>query len=182
MPADLAVIAGPPLSGKSVVGAIAAGIAGTPFMDLDGMVGEALGGTVGWIFDALGEAAFREAERRILAETVYRTSSPAVLSLGGGTLLDPGSLALVSGSTAPVTLLVSAREILRRFALQPSGRPLSCSAQGLAALLERRKVHYATLPFGVECTGLSPERCAAAVLESLEGRWTGLEGSRRRPD
>lgn len=178
MKAALAVIAGPPLSGKSVVGALAAGTAGTPFMDLDEMVGEMLGGTVGWVFDSLGEEAFREAERRVLAETVGRTACPAILSLGGGTLLDPESLALVAGSTAPVTLRVPPREILRRFALQPSGRPLSGSVQDLAALLERRGAHYRSLPHQVDCTGLTPELCAAAVLESLEGRWKGLEGSR----
>lgn len=80
------VLVGPPASGKSTVGRALAERLGVGFVDVDQAIEAATGKTIPEIFVDEGEPRFRELEREATLELVQR---PAVVSLGGGAVLDP---------------------------------------------------------------------------------------------
>lgn len=165
LPRRLAV-AGPPCSGKTAVGEILAGMAGCPFVDLDSEVGRESGMSIPSIFERYGEEEFRRLERAALLSVLGR-SGRFVLALGGGTLLDRRNLADVMRSSVIVTLRVPSATLLER--LEGQGRPLAADREGLSLLLAARSEHYAGLPGGVDCAGLTPEGCAGAIVAMLSG-------------
>ena len=78
---------GMPGSGKSTVGLRAARDTGVPFLDLDNWIEARAGMTIPEIFEKYGEEGFRRMETNAL---VYLTRSrPGVISLGGGTPMNP---------------------------------------------------------------------------------------------
>ncbi|MCH8485752.1 MAG: shikimate kinase [Candidatus Cyclonatronum sp.] len=72
--------------GKSAHGRQLAKQLGRPFLDLDQEIERVFGKAVHAIFAQNGEAAFRAAEREILAKLLF--SESAVIALGGGALQD----------------------------------------------------------------------------------------------
>jgi len=80
-------------SGKTTFGRAAAERLGWDFVDLDEVISTRFG-TPAEIFAAQGEAAFREIEKAMLAETL-QTDTDRVLALGGGTILREENLHLL---------------------------------------------------------------------------------------
>jgi shikimate kinase len=80
-------------SGKTTFGRAAAERLGWDFVDLDEVIATRFG-TPAEIFAAQGEAAFREIEKAMLAETL-QTDTDRVLALGGGTILREENLHLL---------------------------------------------------------------------------------------
>lgn len=80
-------IIGMPGSGKSSLGKRTAKETGMPFVDTDGLITQAVGCTVGEIFEKYGEAAFRQAETNALS--VLTRVKPSIVSTGGGTVMNP---------------------------------------------------------------------------------------------
>ncbi|MBQ8073103.1 MAG: shikimate kinase [Clostridia bacterium] len=78
---------GMPGSGKSSLGRRAARELGLPFTDLDQWIEERAGMSVSDIFAQHGETAFRKAETGALA--ALTRARPGVISLGGGTAMNP---------------------------------------------------------------------------------------------
>ena len=89
---------GAPASGKSTLGRALAERLGLHFVDLDERIVAEAGMTIPEIFKSRGEAVFRDIESKALKEVVsglisklqtsnFKLSTPAVVSLGGGTLL-----------------------------------------------------------------------------------------------
>lgn len=86
--------------GKSSIGRTAAKMLGVAFIDLDEEIVRRCGKSIPEIFSAIGEAGFRAIELDTLEELLSRKGkahlpSDILLSLGGGTLTDPGSRELV---------------------------------------------------------------------------------------
>lgn len=127
-------------SGKSVVGALVAELAGVPFRDLDQMVVAQAGLSVAEIFATRDEAYFRSLEKRLLPDSL---EPGAVVALGGGAVLDDESWTLVAERALSVYLEVSFETIWDRIHGQP-GRPLLAgrSRAEVEALLERRRPRY----------------------------------------
>src|SRR5947209_7373833 len=69
-------------TGKSSVGRLVAEALRFTFLDTDEMIETAVGRTITDIFTQQGEAAFRELERKVVAELASRTR--LVISTGGG--------------------------------------------------------------------------------------------------
>src|SRR5271156_6564952 len=65
-------------AGKSCVGRRLAARIGRPFIDADAEIELAAGCTIAEIFDRLGEASFREGERRVMARLLE--GRPSVLA------------------------------------------------------------------------------------------------------
>ena len=84
-------------AGKSVVGRSYAARAGLPFVDTDELVVERHG-PIADLFTARGERYFREVEARTVAAAL-ESPVPAVISLGGGAVLDSGTQQLLAGTT-----------------------------------------------------------------------------------
>lgn len=79
------VLVGMPGSGKTTVGRALARLSGKPFVDLDEELVRRTGKPIPKIFAQEGEAAFRDLESRILAETC--AGSGQVIATGGGAVL-----------------------------------------------------------------------------------------------
>lgn len=87
------VLIGPMGSGKSTIGAALARRLGRPHVDSDHFF-VARHGPIPEYFSAHGEQAFREREHRIVAE-LLDAPRPSVISLGGGSVLDPRTRSLL---------------------------------------------------------------------------------------
>jgi shikimate kinase len=159
------VLVGLPGSGKSTVGALAAGLFGVPFVDLDDVIESEAGKSVARIFAEEGEAAFRSLEARTGADVL--AGPPCVLAPGGGFLLDPVTRRLVAGSALTIYLVTSPAVAARRLA--PSrNRPLLAGGDPeelLARLLDQRDVVYRESEQQVITDDLTPEAAAVAVAK-----------------
>lgn len=154
-------------SGKSTVGRALALRLGASFVDLDAVVVQRAGMSVREIFAAHGEEAFRAMEaaevERLLAE-----HAPAVLSLGGGTVIHTATRRRLLKRGVLVTLHASPRELARR--LQgATDRPLLARGEAahlLESLLAERQDAYA------ECHGTvsTEERAVEEVVSEVAAR------------
>lgn len=161
------VVIGPPGSGKSTVGALVARGLGEPFADVDAVVEQQVGKSVSDIFVDDGEPAFRELERQACRGLI--TGFEGVVALGGGSVLDPGTEADLTG--VPVVFLeVSIADAARRIGFDQSRPLLSVNprAQWTRLMNARRPVYQRVATFTVDTAGRTPEQVAAAVLTGLK--------------
>jgi shikimate kinase len=127
-------------SGKTLVGALVAERAQAPFFDLDHLVEERAGMTIAEIFATHSEEAFRAFEKQALPG-VMRPG--AVVSVGGGAVMDDDSWRLVSNEATTVYLEVPFAVLWERIRNELD-RPLIArrSESEVAELLERRRPRY----------------------------------------
>lgn len=120
--------------GKSAVARELSRRGGFRVYDLDAMIVSATGKSIPEIFSSGGEAAFREIERRVLEEFLVREEpvpGNTVLSLGGGTLTDGGSLELVRTHTTCIYLRASIATLAANLReAGTDGRPLLALGPG----------------------------------------------------
>lgn len=158
-------LAGPPCSGKSSSGRKLAELLSVEFVETDAEVEAALGKTIEWLFENHGEAAFRAAEKRAVQKLIMKyTLSGAVISLGGGTLLDSETSELVRSKCTLFTLWTPFETLLAR---NTGGRPLAVSDGQFRALLLKRKDHYQSLPGRISTEGLTPCQIAETIAGIL---------------
>ncbi len=138
------LLAGPPGSGKSTVGAALGRLRGEQAVDVDELISKREGRTPAELIRTEGESRFREIEMATLANI---EPSVGVISLGGGALTTLGGLeacraaGVLVGLTAPPTVL---SERLRASGVD---RPLlaETSAESVARLTEARRWSYAAV-------------------------------------
>ena len=75
-------------AGKSTVGRIVADRMRRPFFDSDAEIERRCGRSIPAVFATKGEAAFRSYEREAVC-WLLASAVPAVISLGGGAVIDP---------------------------------------------------------------------------------------------
>jgi shikimate kinase len=157
-------------SGKTTVGRLAARQLHWPYFDSDAEVERATGRTVPEIFAAEGEAAFRAAERAALERALER--EPAVVSVAGGAVLNPGNRQAITAGGTVVWLRAEVATLARRVG-DGAGRPLLAPdpSRALAELAAVRRPLYAALADAVvDVDGLTPEEAAAAALAAVPVR------------
>src|SRR5450432_2663556 len=88
--------------GKSSIGRRLAAALAMPFKDADAEIEAAAGRSIIDIFEAFGEAAFRDGERRVIARLL--DGPPHVLATGGGAFLDEGTRRLIKQKAVSVWL------------------------------------------------------------------------------
>jgi len=121
-PRAIAVLIGAPGSGKTKTGKRVARAIDAAFIDTDRVV-VAEHGPIAELFEREGEARFRELERAAVAVALRQ---PAVVSLGGGAVLDPATQQDLAGLPV-IELTVSRSGIEERLAEEPGAvekRPL----------------------------------------------------------
>lgn len=131
------VLIGPMAAGKTKIGKRVAKILGAARLDTD-KVFVTQHGDIAAFFTEHGEPAFRAIESALVRETV---AEPAVVSLGGGAVLDPGSQRILS-ELPVVYLTVSTDAVASR--LGEGKRPLVAD-EGVVAwerIFEARRPIY----------------------------------------
>lgn len=108
--------------GKSRIGRELARALMLHFIDLDRYIERRTGISIPDIFRHLGEEAFRRMEKEAVRELVGKDY--LVLSLGGGTFMDPESQKALLGRGPVVALWASPETILERAMRKPGERPL----------------------------------------------------------
>jgi shikimate kinase len=155
-------------AGKTSVGKRLAGLLGTTFTDSDNEITEAAGMSIPEIFSNLGETAFRDGERRVIARLLGEP--PGVLATGGGAFVEPRTRREIKVHARSVWLRADLDVLWDRVRDRP-GRPLLQSADPrgtLKALLEQRAPLYGEADIVVDSRrGLSHEAMARRIIAAV---------------
>jgi shikimate kinase len=165
--APVAVVVGAMGAGKTTIGRAVAELLGVPFADTDALIEERAGKTVPEIFFDDGEAAFRALE--VETVTTALAQEAGVLALGGGTILNEDTRALLAGHTV-VFLSVELTDAIKRVGLG-AGRPLlSINPRATMKFLldERRPLYASVATHTVATDGRTPGEIAAEVTALLK--------------
>ena len=125
---------GMPAIGKTSIGRKLARHCDYPFIDLDQRLTQDLGCSIPEYFERMGEAAFRDAEARLLAQLAQQPGD-CVLATGGGVVLRPENRAILTAHYHVIYLTAKPEALLRRVRNDQT-RPLLKVADPLAKLQE----------------------------------------------
>ncbi|MGA3353165.1 MAG: shikimate kinase [Acidimicrobiales bacterium] len=166
-------------SGKSTVGRIVADRMRRPFHDSDADVARRCGQSIPAIFASRGEAAFRQDERAAVG-CLLASSVPAVISLGGGAVIDPETRRRLRADGVVVWLDVAPDALAARLG-DGTGRPL-IEADLIGALRRldamRRPVYGALADIVINAGSRRPAVLAEAVVREVRSRPDGAGSSR----
>lgn len=155
--------------GKSSVGRRLANALGLPFRDADAEVEAAAGRSIPDIFAELGEPAFREGERRVIARLLDQP--PHVLATGGGAFMNAETRALIKSKALSVWLKTDL-DILARRVARKATRPLLIGKDPLEVLTaqaEARYPAYAEADVVVETGDTPHHHTVDQVIQVLSG-------------
>jgi shikimate kinase len=158
-------------AGKTRVGGNAAAAVDRVFVDTDRLVARDAGRTITDIFATEGEAGFRRRER---AAVEAATATPgAVVSVGGGAVLDERNVARMRAAGHVVWLYAEPETLARRLrrSVLRGDRPLLADADPVAVLrcmLAERRAAYEAAATAVLCTdGLAVEQSTQLLADWL---------------
>jgi shikimate kinase len=165
-------------AGKSSVGRRLAAALDLPFRDTDTEVETAAGRSVNEIFADLGETAFREGERRVIARLL--DEPPHVLATGGGAFMSEETRRLIKAKAISVWLKSDLQVLARRLA-RKDNRPLLRGKDVLAVLTDlsaQRDPVYALADLTVETGEAAHHVTVDKVIQALltHNRATHLQG------
>lgn len=161
------VLVGPMGVGKSTVGQLLAGRLGTGYRDTDEDIVTAQGRSIAEIFVDEGEPAFRAIEKAAVARAL--AEHDGVLALGGGSILDVDTRALLAGQRV-LYLSMDVEEAVKRTGLN-AARPLLAvnPRKQWRELMEARRSLYESIATAVVATdGRTPEEVTRIALDALE--------------
>ena len=113
---------GMPGCGKSTIGRQLARLRQLPFLDSDHEIERYLGCSIREFFDREGEAAFRDVEERVIAETLADPQQ-RIVATGGGSVLRPANRAAMQARATVVYLHTQPDDLARRLS-RDTQRPL----------------------------------------------------------
>lgn len=154
--------------GKSSVGRRLGAAIGLPFRDADAEVEAAAGRSVSEIFQALGEAAFRDGERRVISRLLE--GPPHVLATGGGAFMSPETRTLIKARAISVWLKADLAMLARRIGRKDS-RPLLAGKDPLEVLRAQAEVRYpiyAEADVTVETQDTAHQATVEQVIRALD--------------
>lgn len=154
--------------GKTTVGRRLAAQLGCRFVDSDAAIEEAARLSVSEIFDAFGEAYFRDGERRVIARLL--SEGPGVIATGGGAFCQTETRELILGQALVIWLDCDVETLVERTGRRDT-RPLLRGAdrrEVLARLAEQRRPLYAEAHVHIRA-GTGPHtRTVGAIIEALD--------------
>ncbi|MEO7201380.1 MAG: shikimate kinase [Candidatus Tumulicola sp.] len=158
-------------SGKSSVGQRLARRLECAFYDTDALV-VSNRGAIADIFANEGEEAFRRYEMQALADAL-KPKTPAIVSLGGGTLVAPENRELLRQHAYRVFVRLSPRRAYERLRRSRVSRPLLGAAptwESVEELYARRLPHYAAAEYVVDADDLAAPRIVEVIVEWIRER------------
>lgn len=159
-------------TGKTAVGKIVAAKLKWLFFDTDSLAETTEGVSVSEIFTRKGESYFRNLEKRCLEGLV--SMSEVVIATGGGTLLNPESLAMANqDATLMICLWVSEEELRKRLSKHKTRPLLKSGLNSAIELLKERAPFYTKMGLQIDTSGLTPDVVAEKIV-ALFGLENGL--------
>ncbi len=155
-------------AGKSAIGRRLAQHWNLPFADADRVIEEAAGLTIPEIFARLGEPAFRDGERRVIARLLE--GPVQVIATGGGAFMDAETRAAVKARGVSLWLKADL-DVLARRVTRRTDRPLLKGGEPreiLARLMQERYPTYAEADITVESSDGPPEMTVDHVVRAVE--------------
>jgi len=153
--------------GKSSVGRRLAALLNLPFRDADTEVETAAGRSIPEIFADLGEGAFRDGERRVIARLLE--GPPVILATGGGAFMSPETREIIKDRAVSVWLKADLEVLARRVGRKET-RPLLIGKDPLEVLREQaaaRYPAYAEADIVVETGDTAHQVTVMAVVKAL---------------
>ena len=153
-------------TGKSTTGRLLARQVGWPHVDLDKRIEESTGLEIPEIFAQMGEPEFRRIEREQLVRLVGETSEsqqPRIVSLGGGTTVQPPNLTLLRDNGAVLVWLQCPVEVLLPRCVRMTNRPLFRDEASFRELHRQRLPFYELSDYRVD-SNTEPLRVVEQIL------------------
>lgn len=154
-------------AGKTTVGRRLATRLNLDFLDADDEITKAAGLSVSDIFETMGEAAFRDGERKVIARLLDGT--PCVLATGGGAFMDDETRALIKTKATSIWLRADLDVLMKRVSRRDT-RPLLRTPDPrkvMSELLAKRGPIYAQADITVD-SGDGPHASTVdAIIEAL---------------
>ena len=158
--------------GKSKIGGILAWRLARDFLDTDQMVEERAGMEIAAIFASAGEEHFRQLEHECVRDACARKN--AVISLGGGAIVQQRNLELVRREGILICLEADVETIVERVSrrdVRPllSGLSAEEKREKIESMLAERAPYYDQAHIKMlSSEGLAPEETAEKLIELLE--------------
>jgi len=165
MPRPNIILTGFMGTGKSTLGRLLAQRINYDFIDTDTQIEKQVGQSITNLFQTQGEAAFRELESKLAEELAQKEG--LVIATGGGLVLNPKNVAVLSQTGRIICLTASPEEILARVSKQPDTRPLLLEKDPQAKIIEilhQRDVVYRQFP-QLSTSKQTPEQLIEKLLE-----------------
>lgn len=151
-------------AGKTKIGGLLAAQLGIPFIDADHEIEAAAGMSIADIFEAHGEPAFRDLERKVIARLL--SDEIKVVAPGGGAILHPATADLVFGKALTVWLKADLDILVERTGRNEK-RPLLKGGNReeiLQNLLDKRQPIYERAEVHLQTDATAPEDAAQRLL------------------
>lgn len=161
------VLIGPPGAGKTTIGKALAGRINCSFVDTDARIEEIAGKKIGDIFLTDGEPAFRALERKVVLESLEKEDS--VVSLGGGSILDPDVESALKKFSEVIFLDVSISNAAPRVGFNRE-RPLLLGnprQQWIALMDKRRPIYERIATRRISTDNKKPQEVVAELMPEL---------------
>ena len=156
--------------GKSSVGKRLAGLLGFRFVDADDEIEKAAQMSVPEIFEAHGEAYFRDGERRVITRLMADEGARTVIATGGGAFCNDGTRAQILDEGIAVWLDSDIDTLVERTA-RKNNRPLLQGGDPreiLARLRDERRPHYSQAPIQVHSGNGPHSDTLRNILEGID--------------
>lgn len=153
--------------GKSTIGRRLAARLGLPFVDADDEIEKAAGMTIQEIFDKLGEPAFRDGERRVIARLIDGT--PKVVATGGGAFVNEQTRALILERATAIWLDADLDVLVNRVSRR-DGRPLLKGRDArsvLTRLAQERTPFYEQAPIRIKSSDTPHDATVDAIVKAI---------------
>jgi shikimate kinase len=153
-------------TGKSTVARLLARQVGWPHVDLDKRITDATGLEILDIFAQMGEPEFRRIEHEQLVRVVGEAAElqqSRILSLGGGTNVQPHNLALLRENGAVLVWLECPIEVLLPRCARITNRPLFHDEASFRELYQQRLPFYEASDYRVD-SNTEPLRVVEQIL------------------